>query len=207
MKVLAIVGASGHGGVVADIAECLGYEKIVFFDDAWPELDKFHHWNVIGNTDSLIADISKYDECFVAIGNCKTRTEKTRLLLKKGAKIPTLIHPSSTISKYVNIGQGSIVCEGAIIKAFCSIGDACIINTGATVGHDVNVGNGVHISLGSNIAGAVEIQDNSWIGIGSTVKQGVYIGREVMVGAGAVVIRDVDDLNTVVGCPARPIVK
>ena len=33
MKRLAIIGASGHGKVVADIAKKNGYKEIVFLDD------------------------------------------------------------------------------------------------------------------------------------------------------------------------------
>ena len=37
MNCLAILGASGHGKVVAEIAELQGWKKIVFFDDAFPK--------------------------------------------------------------------------------------------------------------------------------------------------------------------------
>ena len=33
MKSIAILGASGHGKVVAEIAELCGFDSIIFFDD------------------------------------------------------------------------------------------------------------------------------------------------------------------------------
>ena len=37
MKRLAILGSSGHGKVMADTAECSGWEEVVFFDDEFPQ--------------------------------------------------------------------------------------------------------------------------------------------------------------------------
>ena len=54
MKCLAILGASGHGKVVADAAECSGWDRIVFYDDAWPKCEVNGVWNVIGDTEALL---------------------------------------------------------------------------------------------------------------------------------------------------------
>ena len=41
MKTLAILGASGHGKVVADAALSTGlWQEVVFYDDAWPAKKK-----------------------------------------------------------------------------------------------------------------------------------------------------------------------
>ena len=36
MKKIIIIGASGHGKVVADVARLNGYDEIVFLDDSKP---------------------------------------------------------------------------------------------------------------------------------------------------------------------------
>jgi glycosyltransferase involved in cell wall biosynthesis len=49
------------------------------------------------------------------------------------------------VSKYANIGEGSIVMSNAVINAFADIGKACIVNTGAIIEHDCHLGDGVSL--------------------------------------------------------------
>ncbi len=204
MKQLAILGASGHGKVVAEIAELCGWGKIHFFDDAWPEVGQNGLWSVIGKTKDLTDKIKEYDSAIVAIGDNDIRYEKSLFLISKGFKLATLIHPAAIVSQYSNISQGSVVMAGVVINPFSAVGQACIVNTSATIDHDCIIDNAVHISPGVNLAGAVKVGAFSWIGIGATVKQCVQIGTNVVIGAGATVINDVNDDFLVVGTPAKP---
>jgi hypothetical protein len=61
VKRLAILGASGHGKVVADIAECCGWEQVDFFDDAWPSIQQNGAWQIVGDTNVLLVHLEKYD--------------------------------------------------------------------------------------------------------------------------------------------------
>jgi len=203
VKKLAVLGASGHGKVVAEIAELLGFEEVVFFDDAFPQINIIGGWKVIGGTDDLVSASGEFSEAVVSIGNNKVRLEKSRLLLLKGLKLGTLLHPNAVVSKYASIAQGTVVMAGAVINPFASIGLSSIINTACSIDHDCVIGEGVHISPGSHIAGGVSIGDLSWLGIGSVVKQDVNIGSSVTVGAGAVVVNDILDGSIVVGIPAK----
>ena len=201
MKRLSILGASGHGKVVAEIAEILGW-NVVFFDDAYPNIKKIEGWSVIGNTGDLVASIKDGDGCFVAIGNNTIRLNKYELLASNGAKIPVLIHPSAIISRYSTVGEGSVVMAGVVINSFAEIGKYCILNTSCTIDHDCVLGNSVHVSPGANLAGAVAVGECAWIGLGSGVRQGIKIGKNVTVGAGAVVIEDLPENVMAVGVPA-----
>lgn len=201
---LAILGASGHGKVLADIAELTGWEKIDFFDDAWPERKNNGAWQVIGDTQKLLDSLKAYDGVIVAIGNNKIRQQKLQQLDSTGAKIITLIHPSATVSRYTKIGPGSVVVAGAVINPDCIIGSGAIINTCSSVGHDCTLGNAVHICPGARLAGGSEVNDRAWIGVGSSVRQLIRIGSDAIVGAGAAVVQDVLPNIIVVGVPARP---
>lgn len=201
---LAILGASGHGKVLADIAELTGWEKIDFFDDAWPERKNNGAWQVIGDTQKLLNSLKAYDGVIVAIGNNKIRQQKLQQLESAGAKIITLIHPSATVSRYTKIGPGSVVVAGAVINPDCIIGSGVIINTCSSVGHDCTLGDAVHICPGARLAGGSEVNDRAWIGVGSSVRQLIRIGSDAIVGAGAAVVQDVLPNITVVGVPARP---
>ncbi|MBE0484498.1 MAG: acetyltransferase [Bacterioplanes sp.] len=206
MKRLAILGASGHGKVVAEIAELNGWD-VVFFDDAFPSVTGLAHWSVIGNTDDLLTDLQCFDGCFVAIGNNRIRLDKQRMLAKKGATLPVLIHPSAVVSRYAKVEAGCVVMAGAVINPFALVQQACIVNTAATIDHDCVLAEGVHISPSANLAGAVSVGACSWVGIGASVKQCLKIGANVVVGAGAAVVLDIADNLTVVGVPAKVLIK
>ncbi|MFV8435454.1 acetyltransferase [Vibrio owensii] len=207
MKSCAILGASGHGKVIAEIAELNGYKRITFFDDRWPSLSSVEHWDVSGDTAELLATASEYDVVVVAIGDNARRCAKQRELNAAGAKFEVLAHPSAVISKYATIKAGTVVMANAIVNPFSHIGANCILNTSSIVEHDCKLGEGVHISPNASLAGGVEIGQNSWIGIGSQVKQLVVVGRDVVVGAGSTVINRIPDFQIVVGSPAHTLIK
>ncbi|MEY8200124.1 MAG: acetyltransferase [Colwellia sp.] len=207
MPVLAILGASGHGKVVAEAAFLSKkWTDIVFFDDAHPSMTVLESWLVVGNTQDLLDQSNSFDGVMVAIGNNAIRLLKQSELQEYGCNIVSIIHPLAIISPSAKISCGSVVMAGAIINPFCHIGGSCIINTGATVDHDCQLGEGVHISPGVNLAGEVKVGALSWLGIGSCVKQQVQIGKRVVVGVGSAVVSNIMDDLTVVGVPAKPLI-
>lgn len=202
MKKCAILGASGHGKVVAEIAEMNGYRDVVFFDDRWPSLTSLERWVVVGNTDTLCQVAREFDLTVVAIGNNQVRLQKQQQLSKSGAVFSVLSHPTAVVSTYSSVAEGTVIMANAVLSSYCRVGMSCIINTGATVDHDCHLGDGVHISPGVNLAGGVIVGESSWVGIGSQVNQLIVIGRDAMVGSGSTVINNIPDNETVVGTPA-----
>lgn len=200
MPRLIIIGASGHGKVIADIAEKCGYTAIAFLDDS-KDAKFCMTYPVIGTTDQF----NKYKDAhfFVAIGNAKIRENIQNKILENGFHVTTLIHPDAVIASHVSIGIGTVVMAGVIINPESRIGNGCIINTGATVDHDNNIEDFVHISVGSHTAGNVAIGQRSWIGAGAVVSNNVTICADCMIGAGAVVIKDIQQPGTYVGVPVR----
>ena len=186
MKRLAIIGASGHGKVIADIAVKNGYKEIVFLDDN-PNVQECAGFRVVGTSE----DVDKYSDydIIVAIGNASIRKKIHKQVGEY--RLTTLIHPQSVISRRVTIGKGTVVMAGAIINSDTKIGEGCIINTGASVDHDCNIGDFVHVSVGAHVAGTVTVEDSTWIGAGATVSNNVAICGECMIGAGAVVVKNI----------------
>lgn len=205
MKRLAVLGASGHGRVVADIAESNGWDEVVFFDDAWPESKVNGGLYILGNSNSLIDNLPEFSGVAVAIGDNAARARKLEWLINLDAPVVSLLHPSSVISKSTDLGVGVVVMPGAVINSLAKIGIGVIINTSCSIDHDCLIGDYCHISPGAHLAGGVEIGAGSWVGIGASVTQLVTIGQNVIVGAGAVVIADVPADSKVVGVPAKPV--
>lgn len=196
MNKLIIIGASGHGKVIADIAIKNGYSDIVFLDDD-ENIKECAGFPVVGKTCKAI----KMDgDKIIAIGNAKIREK-----MQTSINTVTLIHPNVSISRRVSIGEGTVIMAGAIINSDTRIGKGCIVNTGASIDHDCEIGNFSHISVGSHLAGTVEIGDRTWIGAGAIVSNNITICDDCMIGAGAVVIKDIKESGTYVGVPAEDI--
>lgn len=194
LKSLLIIGASGHGKVIADIATKKGYKKIEFLDDD-ESIKTCAGFSVIGR----VSEAGKIrGDKIVAIGNASIRKKIQESL----TGVITLIHPKAVISRRVKIGRGSVVMAGAIINSDTVIGKGVIINTGASVDHDCRVGDYSHISVGAHVAGTVEIGNKTWIGAGAIVSNNVKICADCMIGAGAAVVKNIESQGTYIGIPA-----
>ena len=201
MKDLLIIGAGGHGRVIADIAQKLGrYGSIAFLDDG--EAQESMRLAIVGK----IADMEKYvatHDIFVAIGDSNTRKEIMEGLFTMGASIPTLIHPSAVLGACVELGVGTAVMAGAVIGPCSKLGMGVILNTCSSVDHDCSIGDYSHIAVGVHVAGTVRVGSLVFLGAGVTVKNNVNICSDCVIGAGAVVIETICDKGTYVGVPAR----
>lgn len=195
---MAIIGASGHGKVIADIAVKNGYKEIVFLDDN-PNVQECAGFRVVGTSE----DADKYSDydVIVAIGNASIRKKIHKQVGEY--RLATLIHPQAVISRRVTIGKGTVVMAGAIINSDTKIGEGCIINTGASVDHDCSIGNFVHVSVGTHVAGTVNIGDGTWIGAGATVSNNIEICEECMIGAGALVLKNIKENGIYIGVPVK----
>ena len=205
-KNLIIIGASGHGKVVADIARQMmengkrKYTNICFLDD-----DKTKSacgtYPIIGTTENIEQYLGM--DCFVAIGDANIRQKMAKRLESFRADVPVLVHPRAIIGENVSIGIGTVLAGGTVVNSGSTIGKNCIINTGATVDHDCQIDDYVHIAPGTHICGGVHIGDCTWIGAGTTFVQELSVCSNCMIGAGSVVVRDVKRFGVYFGNPAR----
>lgn len=193
---LIIIGASGHGRVVADIAVLNGYTDIVFLDDE--KIGTWAGYSIVGKSfDAPEGDL------FVAIGNTPTR--KRFVEYYRDRSMPVLIHPNATVAKDVEIGAGTVVIAGAVINCGAKIGAGCIINTCSSVDHDCVISDYVHVAVGAHLCGTVNVGQKTLIGAGATVINNINIGEGCLIGAGAVVVKGIPAKCMAVGCPAKVI--
>jgi acetyltransferase EpsM len=191
-----LYGASGHGKVVAEIAEECGYNIEAYIDEN-PSKESVLNYTVIH-------EAPPYDiEVLISIGNNRLR----KRVVNRGEHFNyvTLLHPKAILSKRLKIEEGTIVMPGVTINAAVRIGKHCIINTNASIDHDCVIEDFVHISPNVALAGNVYVGEGTHIGIGASVIQGIEIGKWCTIGAGAVIISDVPDGATVVGNPGKVI--
>lgn len=206
MSALLIVGAGGHGRVIADTALRTGrWSEIAWADDLADRTVPVLGFPVVGTRHDLSALRSRFDAAVVAIGDNRWRVAVTMELQALGYECPVIVAPEAVVSTHSVLGPGTVVLANAIVGVGAHTGCACILNHACTVDHDCMLGDGVHVCPGANLAGNVEIRDRAWIGIGAAVIQGVKIGMDAVIGAGAAVIRDVASGTTVVGVPAAPL--
>ena len=199
MNRLTIIGASGHGKVVAEIARLNGYEQIAFLDDN-ESIETCGKYPVVGRTTAAtILD----SDLFVAIGESITRKHLMEAFGKE--RCVTLVHPSAVIAEDAILGPGTVVMAGAVVNPGTRIGTGCIINTCSSIDHDCVIGDYCHISVGAHLSGTIVVGDGTWIAVGASIANNVKISGNSIIGAGAVVIRDIVESGTYVGVPVRKI--
>ncbi len=197
-----VIGAGGHGKVVADLVLTCGDTLLGFLDDRQARHPLVAGVPVLGK----IADYARYPAAafVIAIGDSAVRERIVRQL--DGVRWYTAIHPAAVVSALdVQVGEGSVVMANAVLNPSARVGKHSIINTAAVVEHDNRIGDFAHVSVGARLGGTVSIGNHSWIGMGATVSNNVSICARCMIGAGAVVIRDIKESGTYVGVPARKI--
>lgn len=138
-----------------------------------------------------------------AIGSPRVK----KSLVKKANRLRlgfcTAVHPSVQLSKYVEIGFGTIVTAGCILTTQIKIGNHVYLNLDTTVGHDVVVEDFVNVAPGCHISGNVRLKEGVDLGTGAVILQGITIGKWSVIGAGAVVVEDIPDNAVAFGTPAK----
>ena len=189
-KDVIVIGAGGHGKVIADIIAARGDNFLGFLDD--DESKK---------TLGKIADCESYADCLfvIGIGNPKIREKVSNL----PCKWYTAVHPSAVVSPSAEIGEGTVVMPNAVINADAKIGRHAIVNSTAVVEHDNEIADFAHISVGAKLGGTVKVGKRTHIGIGAAVKNNIDICEDCIIGAGAVVVKNIEKQGIYKGVPAR----
>jgi sugar O-acyltransferase (sialic acid O-acetyltransferase NeuD family) len=206
MKIL-IIGAGGHGQVVADILLRMkehdaSVDPIGYLDDnAGLNKRSLLGIPVLGTVDQL--STIPHDGVVVALGDNRVREKVFNEMLANGENMVIARHPKAVMAPDVHIGPGTMICAGVVVNPAANIGCNVILNTGCTIDHHNRIGDHVHIAPGSHLGGEVHIGAGSLVGIGATVMPGKHVGSHCIVGAAALVQQDIPDGSTAIGVPAR----
>jgi sugar O-acyltransferase (sialic acid O-acetyltransferase NeuD family) len=199
-----ILGAGGHAKVVIEtIREAGQFEIGGILDDNTSR----HGTTVRGIpiVDSMTPEaVARHGikHAVIAIGDNRTR-ERLAERFAGLVSWQTVVHPRAIVDAASTLGDGTVVCAGAVVQPDTTIGRHVILNTASSVDHDCVVGEFAHIAPGCHIAGGVKIGDGVLVGIGSSIIPGCSVNEWSIVGAGAVVVGDLQAKCVATGVPAR----
>ena len=148
----------------------------------------------------------------VGFASFRLRRWKTEQAISDGFSLMSVTAPTSILGDNVQIGEGSILSDFAMVTSDTKIGRSFQCNIYSYVAHDCEVGDYVTLAPRVSVNGRVLIEDDVYVGSGATILPGnvdapIRIGKGAVIGAHALVTKDVEPGVTVVGAPARPLEK
>lgn len=210
-ELVGVYGASGYGREVIPLVRAqLPESRLVFIDDASAPGSVNGHeivdWNTFLHLDALTRRIC------LAIADSKVREHLAHRCDEHGITLLEARAMNVVQLDDVRLGDGACLSPFVTLTSNIQIGRCFHANIYSYVGHDCIIGDFVTFAPGVKCNGNVRIEDHAYIGAGAILKQGkleqpLVIGKGAIVGMGAVVTRDVPPGVTVVGNPARPLVK
>ncbi|MFE5320894.1 acetyltransferase [Paenibacillus sp. NPDC056579] len=204
MRKIVIWGSGGHAREVNWLCEELGVQVLGFLDER-PEMkgQLVNGVTVLGTLADIAAMRHEVEIVCAGVGDPALKKRFANDAIRSGFRIPDpLVHPRVRLSRRNIVGQGSMICEGAILTDNIQIGCHVIINRSANISHDTVIDDYVTIAPGVNLAGNVSIGEGAYIGIGSSVREKCRIGCWSMIGGGAFVKDDIPDFTMAAGVPA-----
>lgn len=210
MKDITIFGAGGFGREVKTIIDAINkseptYNFVGFYDDGIQKGTIVNGYPVLGGIQEL-NEVTSELSLIISIGDPRIKKNILNKIENSFIKFPTIIHPNASVSSDdVQIGKGTIICEGTIITCNIKIGDFVIFNLMCTVGHDTIIDDYCAFMPSVNISGEVHLHHSVYVGTGAKIINLLEIGQETIVGAGAVVSKSLPAKCTAVGIPAKPI--
>jgi sugar O-acyltransferase (sialic acid O-acetyltransferase NeuD family) len=206
----AILGGGGHARVLIDCLQLSGCPRrlMILDPDSTRWGQQLYGVPIVGDDDKLEQlGAEWFVVAFGSVGDNRPRQQLFDRCCALGLEPLTVLHPQAVVSRWATLERGAQVLPGSVINAGSRIGANAIVNSGAVIEHDCVLGDHAHVATGARLGGGVRVGWGAHVGIGATVRQGICVGDRAIVGAGAVVVKDVSSGTTVVGVPARPVIR
>lgn len=206
-RALIVVGASGHGKVVAEAATAAGFRVIGHLDDVTPTGAPVGGRPRLGSCSDLPALAAANAGLAVALGighNAGRTAVAGRLAaLLPELDFPAIVHPAATVASSARLGRGVVVLARAVINAEATLDDFTLVNTGAIVEHDCRLGRAASLAPAAAMGGGSTLGDGAALMMGALLRHRTTVGEHSIVGMGSVVVSDLPPLVVAWGNPAR----
>jgi sugar O-acyltransferase (sialic acid O-acetyltransferase NeuD family) len=206
MKKLYIISAGDFGREVHEWAlatpECGREWEVAGFLDTRPDLLERYH-RPVGIVGSPSSWAVHDDHLFVcAVGDPIQKMHYAGLILARGGRFASIVHPTAIVGHGSTIGHGCIICPRVTLTVNVTLGNFVVMNCHSSAGHDAVIDEGTTISAHCDVTGRVRIGRGVFLGSHATVLPGVVVGDHAVIGAGSVALRNVPARTTVFGVPA-----
>jgi sugar O-acyltransferase (sialic acid O-acetyltransferase NeuD family) len=203
-KPLVLVGGGGHCKSVIEAAESAGYNILGVLDMPEEVGKEILSTKVIGTDDDIPAYVDKA-EFVITVGfikNPATRIKLYNRIKEAGGKLATIVASTAHVSKYAEVGEGTVVLHQAFVNADAKVGCNVILNNFVNIEHDAVIGDQCHISTGAMINGECKVGNNCFIGSQSVLANCITVGDDIIVGAGSFVRKSISEKGIYSGNPA-----
>ncbi len=209
MKKLVLIGASGYGREVYDMLERINqkentYNIIGFIDDdksLWGKM--INGVKVLGGIEYLKSNyLNERIYAAITIASADVKRKIVREL-DNYVIWESLIDPTAIISKYCNIGKGTLIGAFSQIGPNSQIGDFCSILYACNVGHDAVLEDYVSAMDYCDITGHAHLEEGAYLGSSVAILPDIRICKNSVIGGGAVVVKDLIEQGTYTGVPAK----
>ena len=203
-KPLILVGGGGHCKSVLEAAESAGYNILGVLDMPEEVGKEILSTKVIGTDDDIMAYVDKA-EFVITVGfikNPSTRIKLYNKIKEAGGKFATIVASTAYVSKYAEIGEGTVILHHAFVNAGAKVGKNVILNTATNIEHDAVIGDHCHISTGTMVNGECKVGERCFIGSQSVLANCISVGDEIIVGAGSFVRKSISEKGIYSGNPA-----
>ena len=207
---IGVFGAGGCGRGVLPLVRASAAGDVVFVDDA-AQPASINGARVLGWQEFCEASAASR-QIVLAVASSAARESLAKRCSAAGIGFASVVAANCVVMDAVEMGEGAILSPFATITSNVRIGRHFHANLYSYVEHDCVIGDFVTFAPRVSCNGNVHIGDHAYIGSGAVLRQGapgkpLVIGRGAVVGMGAVVTKDVAPGVTVVGNPARPLVR
>lgn len=203
-KPLILVGGGGHCKSVLEAAESAGYQILGVLDMPENVGKEVLSTKVIGTDDDIPSYVDKA-VFVITVGFIKNPSIRIKLYNKikeAGGKLATIIASTAYVSKYAEIGEGTVVLHQAFVNAGARVGKNVILNTATNIEHDAVIGDHCHISTGTMVNGECVVGERCFIGSQSVLANCITVGDDIIVSAGSFVRKSISEKGIYAGNPA-----